>query len=75
MKMRTARRMHKQAMTISTLDEESGSPTKQLEITESFRSWIRNQKSIEGQPKGKLVRVLNPQKKRKADELHTEEDK
>ena len=77
MKMRTARRMYKQAMTISTIDEESGLPTKQLKITESFRPWIRKhfkKLADNNSPSKKLTRILNPQKKRKADAIHTEED-
>jgi len=65
MKMRQARRLHKQAMTIRTPADEDGLLIKKVVITESFKQWIRRHfkkiaKQIEPSPK--LKKVLNPKK-------------
>lgn len=61
MKMRTARRMHKEAMTTKSFDED-GLPTKKLDITTPFKQWIREhfkKLADPGTPSKKLKKVLS----------------
>lgn len=62
MKMRTARRMHKTAMTTRGIDDDCEG-VKVLKITRSFRSWIRGnyptmEKAKNVSPSPKLAKIL-----------------